>query len=250
MKHTLKIERIALRRSDRFSLDIQSIKIQGGTILCIAGPNGSGKTTLMECLVGVLASPNIKATIDTRAIGMNLRATKALTGYIPDDEHWFVKELCAAEYFELLSDIYVSVGVPRQKLDYRIRSLAATLQFTTFSQPLESLSHGNKKKVQIVAGLMHEPQLIIVDELRNGLDPFAVVAAEEIIRMEAERGACVVAATHDLWWAERIADETMLLIDGKVAIHKNTVSLLEEFGSLEKLFMRLVRRGEAAHASL
>lgn len=250
MKHVLKIERIVLRRSENFCLNIRAIRIQGGTILCIAGPNGSGKTTFMECLVGTLTSPDVLATIDTHKIGANVRTTKALTGYIPDDENWFVKELCATEYFSLLIDVYSAVGVPRPKLRYRLQQFAAALQFTTFGQPLESLSHGNKKKVQIIAGLMHEPQLIIIDELRNGLDPFAVIAAEKIIRMEAERGACVVAATHDLWWAERIADETMVLLDGKVAIYKTTTALLEEFGSLEKLFMRLIKRGGAAHASL
>jgi ABC-2 type transport system ATP-binding protein len=248
MKHTLNIQRILLRRSKKFCLDVQTVRVPGGQILCVAGPNGSGKTTLIECLVGILAAPTVKATIDGQKIGNNIRATKGLVGYIPDDEQWFVKELCATEYFALLTDIYTGVGIPHQKLQYRVQGLAATLQFSAFEQPLESLSHGNKKKVQIIAGLMHEPQMIVIDELRNGLDPLAILAAEEIIRLEAERGSCVVAATHDLWWAERIADQTMLLIDGRVVIHKKTTDLLEEFGSLEKLFMRLLRQGDTAHA--
>jgi ABC-2 type transport system ATP-binding protein len=250
VKHILKIEQILLRRSSQFCLDIRAIRVQGGSILCITGPNGSGKTTLIECLVGNLTKKTVTVTIDGQVVGHNIRNTKALVGYIPDDEYWFIKELCATEYFALLTSIYVKVGIPQQKLQYRVQRFAATLRFTAFDQSLESLSHGNKKKVQIIAGLMHEPALIVVDELRNGLDPFAIVAAEEIIRMEAARGACVVAATHDLWWAERIANDTMLLIGGRVVLLKPTMDLLQEFGSLEKLFMQLLKRDEPAHASV
>jgi ABC-2 type transport system ATP-binding protein len=250
MKHTLYLEHIVLRRSKDFCLNVRDVRIPGGRILCVAGPNGSGKTSLVECLAGTLASPAISANVDGQKIGNNIRATKTLIGYIPDDEHWFIKELCATEYLALLTDIYADAGLPRQKLQYRIRTLASSLRFSDFEQPLESLSHGNKKKVQIIAGLIHEPRMVVIDELRNGLDPFAIIAAEDIVRMEAARGACIVAATHDLWWAERIADETMLLMDGQVVMHRQTSTLLEEFGSLEKLFMRLLRQGDVAHATV
>jgi len=122
---------------------------------------------------------------------------------------------------------------------YRLLAFAEALRFTAFEQVLSSLSHGNKKKVQLIAGLLHQPGIIILDELRNGLDPLAILAAERLIKDEAARGACVVAATHDLWWAERISHETMLLVDGSVAIHDRTDNLLATYGSLEHLFIKL-----------
>lgn len=250
MKNTLIVNTIQLRRSKAFCLELRKLRVQGGNILCIAGPNGSGKTTLIECLAGALTAPTVDIVVNGQRLGNNLRSTKALIGYVPDDETWFIKELCATEYFKLLTDVYIDVGMPAQKLQYRIQQLAKTLHFTDFAQPLESLSHGNKKKVQIIAGLMHAPKVIVLDELRNGLDPFAIIAAEGIVRSEAARGACVVAATHDLWWAERIANETMLLIEGAVAVHQRTETLLDTYGSLEKLFMQLAVKESSPHATL
>jgi ABC-2 type transport system ATP-binding protein len=135
-------------------------------------------------------------------------------------------------------------------MQYRLRQLSRMLHFSAFEQPLESLSHGNKKKVQIIAALLHEPKVIVLDELRNGLDPLAIIAAEELVRSEASRGACIVAATHDLWWAQRIATETLLLIDGKVAYHENTDRMLEQYGSLETLFIQLATPRGPNHAAV
>jgi len=250
MKHVLRIEHIDLRRSNTFRLHLGKLRISGGTILCVAGPNGSGKSTLVECLAGVLTSPTIRVVVDGQLLSHNVKKSKAHIGYIPDDEQWFIKELSASEYFALLTHIYEELGISRDTMQHRIQQLSRALLFSSFDQTLESLSHGNKKKVQCIAGLMHQPGIIILDELRNGLDPLAIIAAEEIIRNEAARGACVVAATHDLWWAERIADETMLLVQGSVAIHQRTSELLTSFGTLEKLFLRLVHNQEEKHAAV
>jgi ABC-2 type transport system ATP-binding protein len=238
-----------VRRSRKFCLHLRKLRLKGGRILCVAGPNGSGKSTFIECLAGVLTGPSINIRINGKQLSSNIRATKAAIGYVPDDENWFVEELNAKEYFNLLVTIYAELGIPSDKMHYRWQYLARSLNFNSLEQPLTSLSHGNKKKVQLIAGLLHQPQLIIVDELRNGLDPLAILAAETIVREEAARGACVVAATHDLWWAERIADETLLLTNGEVAVHDETRRLLTRYGSIENLFVQTVKQ-DSGHAAL
>jgi ABC-2 type transport system ATP-binding protein len=250
MKNTLKVDHLELRRSPVFCLHIERLRVHSGDILCIAGPNGSGKTTLIECLAGLIAAPDADIYVHGQLLSANLQATKSLIGYIPDDEAWFIKELCAEEYFDLLISVYVDVGVSREKMQYRVKKLAQLLGFIDFKQQLESLSHGNKKKVQIIAGLLHQPKLVIIDELRNGLDPLAVIAAEQIIRAEAESGACIIAATHDLWWAERMAKHTLLLTDGRVAIYEQTAVLLDTYGSLEKLFIQLSAKRSSSYESI
>ncbi|MEK7153601.1 MAG: ABC transporter ATP-binding protein [Patescibacteria group bacterium] len=240
MSAILDITNLRVRRSEAFALRIGHLRLQAGKILCVTGPNGSGKTTLIDCLTGLLAPTSGVITVCGQSVSNNLRATKAIIGFVPDDEQWFVKELCAKEYFALLQSIYIEAGVTADTGSNATR-LAQSLHFTAFDQQLGSLSHGNKKKVQIIAGLMHEPKVIFLDELRNGLDPLAIIAAEELIKQEATRGACIVAATHDLWWAQRVADEIVLLIDGSVALHEKTATLVQRHGSLENLFLKTIR---------
>jgi ABC-2 type transport system ATP-binding protein len=156
---------------------------------------------------------------------------------VPDDEDWLIKELCAKEYFGLLARVYREAGVSTD-ITKRVAALSNMLHFTSHMQPLESLSHGNKKKVQLIAGLMHSPKVIILDEVRNGLDPLAIIATEQLLTQETKRGACIIATTHDLSWAERTADDILLLTDGKIHVHEKTAAIVKCYGSLQKLFLQ------------
>lgn len=239
---------IVVERSNTFRLDIPTLVLPAGTILCVAGPNGSGKTTLIECLAGLLTPDLGTITIAGQQLAKNIRHIKARIGFVPDDEAWFIHGLCAREYFALLAATYTKAGI-QTNMQRRIDELATLLYFTAFTLPMEQLSHGNKKKVQIIAGLMHEPPVLIVDELRNGLDPLAVIAAEQLIRDEATRGACIVAATHDLWWAQRIASHILLLVDGAVQLYATTSSITRQHGSVERAFMQTVNQLRTIHAT-
>ncbi|HJQ07881.1 MAG TPA: ABC transporter ATP-binding protein [Candidatus Saccharimonadales bacterium] len=241
MNYLLDVRDLYVRRSRTFTLTIPILKLRESTILCITGPNGSGKTTLVDCLAGLLIPTAGTICLQGKKVTNNLKPTRSILGYIPDDEEWFIKELCAKEYFALLGTVYRDAGVC-VNMPARILELAAALSFTSFDQPLEQLSHGNKKKVQIIASLMHCPNVIIIDELRNGLDPLAIIAAEQVIQREASRGACIVAATHDLWWAERIANEVMLLVNGAPVVLGPKRRLIKTHGSLEKLFIKTLNK--------
>lgn len=243
----LNVTGLRVRRGATFELAIPKLRLNRGEILCVAGPNGSGKTTLIDCLVGLLRPDAGTITVDGWLVDGNLRTMKNRIGYVPDDEAWLIKELCAEEYFALLATVYRQAGVPGD-LKARTTALAKTLYFTNFRQPLETLSHGNKKKVQLIAGLMHRPKLLVVDELRNGLDTLAAIAAEQLLRQEAKRGACIVAATHDLWWAERVAGSAILLADGCIAASGQIKQLVQKYGSLEHLFLTVAspEQGNAA----
>ncbi len=239
MKAAISITGMEAQRSPSFTLNLPHLKLPSGQILCVTGPNGSGKTTLLEILVGLLRPTKGLVTINGIPVDQNIRRIKATLGYIPDIEDWLVKELCAKEYFALLERVYREAGVGSD-MSSRTKELASRLHFTTYLQPLGSLSHGNKKKVQIIAALMHEPMVIVADEIRNGLDPLAIIETEQLLLAEAKRGAAIIAATHDLWWAQRIGRHILLLLDGNVVAANKTSTLVKSFGSLEQFFMQTV----------
>ena len=235
----LQIEDLRIARSEKFCLTVKRVDVTTGRLLCITGPNGSGKSTLIECMCGLLVPTTGTVSFNGEPLIGNLRLLKATSGYIPDDEDWFIKELSAKEYFSLLKTVYQSAG-KQGDMDQAISELALKLRFNNFDEPLQKLSHGNKKKVQIIAALMHDPELIIMDEVRNGLDPLAIQAVELIIKEAVKAGKSIVVATHDLWWAERLADDVLVLDRGGVVLQAPMKDVLQSHEHLETAFMKLV----------
>ena len=86
---------------------------------------------------------------------------------------------------------------------------------------------------------MHDPHFVIVDELRNGLDPIAILRAEQILKYKQMSGTAIIAATHDLWWAERFSDEVVMIRRGHIILNDYTTNIVQSSGSLEAKFMEL-----------
>lgn len=234
----LHIMYLQYRRNNKFSLDINELRVHGGEIVCIAGANGSGKTTLVEIVAGLIKPQAGGIYLTGKGIGVDNPEFKRNIGYIPDDDNWIIPELTPREYFAMLNSVYSDAGVVHNMYRHQ-RILADTLLFDAYDKQMGALSHGNRKKVQIIAALMHQPKLLIVDELRNGLDPVVIRRAEQLIKDEAARGVAVLAATHDLWWAERFASQIIMLKDGQVLYEAATDSICKKYGSVESKFMEL-----------
>lgn len=239
-KTVLSVKNLVFERSEAFALRVEELNYPAGTIVCLAGANGSGKTTFVECLAGVLVPDKGGIWIKNRQVQAEEMAIKKSFGFVPDDDNWIIAELTAKEYFDLLITIYKKAGV-RTDMSQRVQDLTNQLLLTELNVLLGDLSHGNKKKVQIIAALLHEPSVIIVDEVRNGLDPIVIKQVESLLQGEARRGAVIVAATHDLWWAERFADKVVFLSGGQVAVTDSKQKLVKKFGSLEKGFTQLFK---------
>lgn len=241
----LTVSGLCVERSQSFTLRIDKLQYKSGTIICLAGANGSGKTTFVECLVGLLSPEAGRISVRNHDIRPESTYVKRLIGFVPDDDTWIVPELTASEFFELLIKVYKKVGV-KTDMNARVRYVSEQLLFTQADSLLSELSHGNKKKVQIIAALLHQPPVIVVDEVRNGLDPIVIKRVETLLVQEARRGAVIVAATHDLWWAERFARQIVFLYDGQVLLSDTKRRVVATFGSLEKSFTHLFRNNAAS----
>lgn len=234
----LTINGLRVRRSNFFELSVPFLNFMPGSVTCIVGANGSGKTTLVEAIVGLIYPREGLVKVSGYEAHLDVAEVKRAIGYIPDDDTWIIPELTAKEYFELLASVQSTQSNIRPMMK-RANELAKELMFDSFDQQLGSLSHGNKKKVQIVAALLHDPHFIIVDELRNGLDPIAIIQVENLFKRKQMSGTAIIAATHDLWWAERFADEVVMIKRGHIVLNDVTKHIVDKFGSLEARFMEL-----------
>ncbi len=233
----LTIDELKVRRSQKFQLYIPYLRFLPGGMTCIVGANGSGKTTFMESLVGLIKPSSGVVDICGYDSSKESVEVKRLVGFIPDNEDWIIPELTAKEYFSLLISIYKTIDP--KIANKRLEELAQDLLFDSFNQQLGDLSHGNKKKVQIIAGLIHDPFFIVVDELRNGLDPVAIDRAERLLRRKMYGGSCIIAATHDLYWAERLGQEIVMIARGSIVFNDYIENIIDRSGSLSNRFMEV-----------
>ncbi|MCB9372557.1 MAG: AAA family ATPase, partial [Microthrixaceae bacterium] len=148
-------------------------------------------------------------------------------GFAPDDERSLPLELTAPELWALCAHLHARVAGDPAAMTGRAAEVAARLRLDPPPVPLRAHSHGMRRKAQLVAALLHDPPLVVLDEPTNGLDP---LAAQELGRLLAEhaggRGAGVLATTHDLLWALRFADVLTVLAGGEIRFSGPPTDLL------------------------
>jgi ABC-2 type transport system ATP-binding protein len=198
-----------------FDLGPVTLSARQGELLCLLGPNGAGKTTLLRTVLGLLPCTG-QLLIGGRDVRDRAPETVRSIGYVPDDPDELIPELSASELWELHAYAHSGVaGDAGEMMDHAF-ALAEWFGFEPPAAILGSYSHGMRKKTQLVAALLHGPSLLIVDEPRNGLDPFGIDRVERYLRYLATQGTAILLASHDLHWAQRVADRVAVLDRGQV----------------------------------
>lgn len=221
-----------------FRLGPLSLVVPAGEVLAVVGANGSGKTTLLSALLGQVAIEAGAAGFGEEVVDPRDRRHLRHFGYVPDEEATVHPEMTAEEYWRLVARVR-DAGREDESLR-RAHELARRLDHAPGSRLFGASSHGMRKKTQLVAALMHRPRLLLVDELRNGLDPMSIHVAESLVDEAVAEGAVVVAATHDLFWAERRAHQVAILHSGHLAASGSTSSVRGPSASLEARYRELV----------
>ena len=220
------------------AVDDISFNVKGGEIVGFIGPNGSGKTTTMKMLTGIIKADVGKITVN----GFNVRKdpikAKESIGYIADSPDMFLR-LKGTEFLDLIGDIY---RVPTEKRQERIQEFAKRFELTeALSSPIMSYSHGMRQKIMVIAALMHDPPVWILDEPMVGLDPKSAFELKEMMREHAKNGNAVFFSTHALEVAEKLCDRVIIIKKGHI-LYDGTLEKLESTNkneSLEKIFLEL-----------
>src|SRR3954470_5638212 len=211
-----------------------SFTLAPGTILGLLGPNGSGKSTTVSILTGLREPSAGQVWFNGSNVADCLVEYKARVGYVPEDAHIYAF-LSGREHLDLVGRL--------RRLPGRLRAhkIAALLDLFGLSsaadQPMSGYSKGMKQKVLIIAALLHDPDLLILDEPESGLDVTATLVLRQLVVALARRGKAVLYSSHVLELVEKACDRVVVIHRGKI-VADDTVDALQRLmsrGSLEEV---------------
>jgi ABC-2 type transport system ATP-binding protein len=241
---SIRIENVTKCYGRLRAVDGVTLRVEKGEVLAFLGPNGAGKTTTMKMLTGLLHPDSGEIIVCGAPMATQPEKAKAMMAYVPDQPFLYEK-LTAREFLEFVGQMY---GMDRRLLEERSLQFIRRLQISDFADLLaESYSHGMKQRVALAAALMHDPQVLVVDEPMVGLDPRSVRTVKELFRERADSGRTVLMSTHTLDVAESIADRIAIINHGRI-VACGTLSELRARAArehrLEDIFLDLTRGDE------
>ena len=215
-----------------------SFEVRGGEIVGFTGPNGSGKTTTIKMLTGILPPDKGEIKINGFDIKKNMIQAKSSIGYIADSPDMFLR-LKGIEFLNFIADVYKVSNDDRKK---RVNELAERFELTdALSSPMMSYSHGMRQKLMVIAALVHNPPVWILDEPMTGLDPKSSYELKEMMREHAKKGNAVFFSTHVLEVAEKLCDKVIIIKKGYL-LYDGTLENLESQHlnqTLENIFLEM-----------
>lgn len=232
----------AYGKSDVKAVDDLSLEIKDGEIFGFLGPNGAGKSTTIKMITGIL-SPD-SGSIEINGINMAKDPTKAKMdiGFVPDN-HETYETLKGIEYLNFIGTVFKIDSVTLQS---RIKEYADMFSLTdALPNLISSYSHGMKQKLMVIAALIHEPKVWVLDEPLTGLDPQSAFQLKQLMRKHADNGNTVFFSSHVIDVVEKVCDRIAIINNGKLVV----VDTLEKIKknknvSLENLFLTVTANGE------
>ncbi|MBN2152494.1 MAG: ABC transporter ATP-binding protein [Candidatus Lokiarchaeota archaeon] len=224
---------------DVHAVDDTSFVVRGGEIYGLLGPNGAGKTTTMKCILGLLDIDGGRVSVMGEDPVVDPQAVKASIGYVPE-EPLVYKSMTPAELFNFVASIRrVDAAAASRKAMEVLTALDATRHY---QDPIITLSRGNQQKIQVVAAMLHEPRLLILDEPTANLDAKSTRIVKEMLHLHVEQGGAVLLSTHVMEQAAELCTRIGIINRGKVVIEGTLGELRavakESGASLENMFLR------------
>ncbi|WP_270210676.1 ABC transporter ATP-binding protein [Streptococcus anginosus] len=215
-----KLEKSFGQKQVLFGVDFRA---ESGQILGLIGKNGAGKTTIFHSILRFLEySGNI--TFDKQPISQE---TYRKIGYLPE-ERSLMPKLTVYEQVRYLANLK---GVPNAVVKEKLPQWMELLQVKgKVTDKIKSLSKGNQQKVQLIITLLHEPNLIILDEPFSGLDPVNTEILKQVIIEEKERGATIIFSDHVMTNVEELCDDVVMIRDGKVILDGSVQEVRNQYG--------------------
>jgi ABC-2 type transport system ATP-binding protein len=234
----LELRRVSKHFAGIPAVDDVSFSARPGEVTGYLGPNGSGKSTTMKMITGLIEMTWGRILFDGKAIDDDLIAYKRRMGYVPEEPYLY-NHLSGVEYLTMVADLRgIATRQASQRIDGLLRLLAL---YDDRHAAISGYSKGMRQKVLIAAALMHNPDLVLLDEPFSGLDVGSNLVLRSLITELAARGKVVLFSSHELDTVERISNRVVILHRGKLVADDSIARLrsLMELPNLEAIFSQL-----------
>ena len=222
---SVRIESVTKRFSGHTAVNRLSMEIPGGGIFGLLGPNGAGKSTTIRLIMGILEPDEGRIVLFDSP--HNSRALSQRIGYLPE-ERGLYKKMKVLDHLIFLGE---TKGIGRADARKRAQAWLERLGVSDWAQKkVEDLSKGMQQKVQFAGALLHEPDLVILDEPFSGLDPVNSQVMKDVVLDLARKGKTVVFSTHIMEQAERMCDRIVIISRGRKVVDGTLAQIKKDFG--------------------
>lgn len=235
----IELEHLTKRFGDLIAVDGVSLQIPRGEFFAVLGPNAAGKTTTIRILAGLMKPTSGEARVAGYDVQRQALEARSRMAYVPDFPFLYEK-LTPWEFLRFTGQLF---RMPEESIEGAARLWGSRFNLgDALNAPIESLSHGTRQRVALASALMHEPEVIVLDEPMVGLDPHHARVLKDILKEQANRGVTIFVSTHQLSVAEEMADRIGIMHHGRLIAVGTREELREQSGkegALEQTFLAL-----------
>lgn len=208
--------------------EVQALKdlsffIEKGKALGLLGRNGAGKTTAIRILLGILPSDTGKVLVDNKKLSFDENAF----GYLPEERGLYLKYTVKSQLMHFASLYGMKKKEALNSIEYWLEKFEIS---EYLNKKVETLSKGNKQKIQLIVAVMHNPEVIILDEPFSGLDPVNVELFKTVIRELLAKGKTLIFSSHRMADVEEFCDDIIMLKKGETILQGNLNRIKEDYG--------------------
>lgn len=225
---SLHIINLTKKFAEQIALNTINIEINNNEIIGLLGPNGAGKSTLMKSIVGALKIDQGAILFDGKDIRENEIAVKKKMGFLPENNPLY-REMYVKEYLNFVAELH---QISKERIDEVIDLVGITPEK---SKKISQLSKGYQQRVGLAQAILHSPDLLILDEPTNGLDPNQIIEIRNVIK-QIGKEKTVILSTHIMQEVEALCTRVILIHEGNIIQDTNIEDFKGKYGSLEEAF--------------
>ena len=225
---SLQIINLIKKFGDQTALNTINIEINKSEIIGLLGPNGAGKSTLMKSIVGALKIDEGQIIFDGKDICEDEIATKKNMGFLPENNPLY-NEMYVKEYLNFVADLH---RISKDRIEEVIELVGITPEK---AKKIGQLSKGYKQRVGLAQAILHSPDLLILDEPTNGLDPNQIIEIRNVIK-EIGKEKTVILSTHIMQEVEALCSRVILIHEGIIIQDANIEDFKGKYANLEEAF--------------